>query len=373
MMRRNEGKQTKEKSILVGIGIVFLLIFISFVILVFVKRNKTEDVVSQPEEVTEEIPLEEEILQEEIPEEEVIVYEAPEYEFKTEEFIIELPGISKEYTLAWISDVHMVTDREAADDVKAEFMDAVNVRYDMFKTMDEAPVRSADLWPEIIKYLNYNQFDGIVFGGDLMDYCSRSNMDAFNAEFTKLDKNVPMMYVRADHDYYYGYGGDVLTEPIAWQMHIDDIEDKDANDSRYLEFEDFVIIGINRSTKNMVPGYYDWVKGKYDNAVAQGKSVIIATHVPYESKVDSTLEELSMQVKSKIYYWGGGAYVAYEDTKAYFDTLIYSGETAVKSVVAGHLHHTWEGKLTENVNQHIFTPAFEGCIGIIKIKPVETE
>ena len=80
-----------------------------------------------------------------------------------------------------------------------------------------------------------------------------------------------------------------------------------------------------------------------------------------------------MQVKNKIYYWGGGAYVPYEDTKAYFDTLIYSEETAVKSVVAGHMHHTWEGQLTETVNQHIFTPAFEGCIGIIRIKPEETE
>ena len=65
--------------------------------------------------------------------------------------------------------------------------------------------------------------------------------------------------------------------------------------------------------------------------------------------------------------------MAYEDTKSYFDNLIYSEDTAVKSVVAGHLHHTWEGQLTENVNQHIFTPAFEGCIGIIRIKPSGTE
>ena len=376
-MRRDQRKQKNENMIMIGIGVVFLLIFISFMILVFLKRNKTEEVITTPEEnveeVMEEIPLEEDILTEEIPEEEVIVYEAPGYEFKTEEFVIELPGISKEYVIAWVSDVQMVADREPADDVKAEFMDAVNVRFDMFKTMDEEPIHSVDLWPEIIKYLNYNAFDGIVFGGDLMDYCSRANMDAFKAEFVKLNKKVPMMYVRADHDYYYGYGGDVLTEPIAWQMHIDEIEDKDANDSRYLEFEDFVIIGINRSTKNMVPGYYDWVKGKYDNAVEQGKTVIIATHVPYESKVDSTLEELSMQVKNKIYYWGGGDYVPYEDTKAYFDTLIYNEETAVKSVVAGHMHRTWEGQLTETVNQHIFTPAFEGCIGIIRIKPEETE
>ena len=182
-----------------------------------------------------------------------------------------------------------------------------------------------------------------------------------------------MMYVRADHDYHYGYGAEVLTEPIAWQMHADEIADGDADDSRYLEFDDFVIIGINRSTKNMAVGFYDWIKTKYDYAVEQGKPVIIATHVPYESKIDNSLEELSMQVKNKIYYWGGGAYVAYEDTKAYFDTMIYGENTAVTNVLAGHMHHTWDGPLTEKVNQHIFTPAFEGCIGIVHIKPSEEE
>lgn len=373
IMNRKKITQNKGKNSLIYMGIVSLVIVIVLVAVFFVKRNKLQETaepsVENSQEAAEEV-LEED--QEEV-QEETVVYEAPEYEFKTEEFILELPGISKEYVIAWVSDVQMVADKEPANDVKAEFMEAVNARYQMFKTKDENPVYSVDLWPEIVKYLNYNQFDGIVFGGDLMDYCSRANMDAFKAEFETLNKKIPMMYVRADHDYHYGYGGDVLTEPIAWQMHADEIEDRDANDSRYLEFDDFVIIGINRSTKNMEPGVYSWIKEKYDKAVEDEKAVIIATHVPYESKIDSSLEELSMQVKNKIYYWGGGAYIPYEDTKMYFDTMIYSDNTAVKGVLAGHMHHTWEGQLTENVKQHIFTPAFEGCIGIVRIKPAETE
>ena len=164
-MGRNKKIQKKQNNILIGIGILGLIIFIIFIGVFFIKNKQPEEVVSQPEvnveEVTEEVPMEE--VQEEIPEEEPIVYEAPEYEFKT----------------------------------------------------DETPIYSVDLWPEIIKYLNYNQFDGIVFGGDIMDYCSRANMDAFKKEFEKLNKNVLTMYVRADHDYHYGYGGDVLTEPVA--------------------------------------------------------------------------------------------------------------------------------------------------------------
>lgn len=381
--KRRKRRSSRERDILLRIiFFVSLLAAIFLVVFGLIKKDFFEKEPSDMEEIQEEVVSENEIPQEEAQEEiqeepqeeeEAVIYEEPEYAFRTEEFVIELPGITKEYTIAWVSDVQMVADREPAEDVKEEFKDAVNARYEMFKTTDAEPVYSVDLWPEIIKYLNYNSFDGIVFGGDLMDYCSRKNMDTFKAEFEKLNPKVPMMYVRADHDYHYGYGGEVLTEPIAWQMHAEEIADGDANDSRYLEYDDFVIIGINRSTKNMPAGYYDWIKGKYDKAVEQGKAVIIATHVPYESKVDNTLEELSMRVKNKIYYWGGGAYVAYEDTKAYFDNLIYNDQTAVKSVLAGHMHHTWEGQLTENVNQHIFTPAFEGCIGIVRIKPSETE
>lgn len=389
--KSNNTKRKKNKVIggLVGFGVLLSVLILSAVL--FLNNNHKEQTDLEPGKIQEEnnekkdtpltVPVEEntpsdtsENISEDIPEDEVLIeYEKPNYDFKIEEFVIELDGISKEYTIAWVSDVHIVADKSSADDLKEEFVETIDSRRDMFKTKDEEPVYSVDLWPEIVKYLNYNHFDGIVLGGDLMDYCSRANMDAFTTELNKLNPEVPLMYIRADHDYGFNYGGEVLTEPVAWQMHADEIADHDENGKKFLEFDDFVIIGINKSTKNFAPGYYDWVEMWYDNAVSRDKDVIVATHVPYESKVDESLEELSMQVRNKIYYWGGGSYIPYEDTKAYLDTKIYAEDTAVKSVLAGHMHHSWEGNLTEKVNQHIFTPAFEGCIGIVRIKPPETE
>ena len=106
---------------------------------------------------------------------------------------------------------------------------------------------------------------------------------------------------------------------------------------------------------------------------AKGKPVIIVTHVPYEAKVDTpgideSLEELSMRVRNKIYYWGGGKYEPNDKTKQYF-SMIYSDDTPVVQVLAGHMHEKWDGMITEKVPQHIFSPAFKGVIGIVHIVP----
>ena len=49
--------------------------------------------------------------------------------------------------------------------------------------------------------------------------------------------------------------------------------------------------------------------------------------------------------------------------------MIYSEDTMVEQVLAGHLHESWDGMLTQQVPQHIFAPAFRGNIGIIHIVP----
>lgn len=291
-------------------------------------------------------------------------YPAPEYPFRTEEVTIKIPDLSREYTLAWVSDVHMITDHEPAEDVPEEFTETLEQRYELlFVTKDEEPVHSAELWPEIVKFLNYGQFDGILFGGDMMDYYSSSNRDAFLSEYEKLDPSVPLLYIRADHDYGAWYGEEVRSQEEVYELHR--MIDGDDLQEKYLDFGEFMIIGINASTVQMSPEQYEILRGLYE----EGKPVIIATHVPYASWIDGTLEELSMEVRGVKYYWGDGSYIADEITWKYLTEMIYSQDTSVCGVLAGHLHAEWDGPLTEQVSQHIFSPAFQGVIGIIHVVP----
>ena len=47
--------------------------------------------------------------------------------------------------------------------------------------------------------------------------------------------------------------------------------------------------------------------------------------------------------------------------------LIYAEDSPVKEVLAGHLHFTWDGQLTENTKEHVFAPAYPGNIGVVRV------
>ncbi|MCM1538605.1 MAG: hypothetical protein NC254_09415 [bacterium] len=290
-------------------------------------------------------------------------YRMPEYAFQTEEIVVEIPNIEKEYVIAWVSDLHMVSDLEAAEDVQEEYMETIHARREFFKTSDG--VYSAELWPEIVDFLNYGGYDGVIFGGDMMDYCSAANLSTFMEGYQRLDVG-QIMYIRADHDYGYWYGGTAFTEPDAHDAH--EAIDGNVFESKIMDFGDFLIVGINDSTQNMTYDQYDILV----DVLGRGKPVMIVTHVPYESKVDESLEELSLDFRGKIYYWGGGDYVPYNATEQYFE-IVYSDYTSICQVLAGHLHKPWDGNITEKVKQHIFSPAFEGTIGIIHVVPESRE
>lgn len=357
------------------ICIFLLLLIVVFVCIIVVKQNSKRKVEDTYEEMSEEVSEEETesqpIEEESSSEHEEVVYPTPEYPFVEENVTIELEDLEQSYKIAWVSDIHMINDLEPADDVMVEHVETLQTRYDtLFVTPDG--VHSNELWLEIVKYLNYNEFDAVIFGGDLMDYCSKKNMDYFLKYFEELNPDIPMMYIRADHDYGFGYGGEAFTEIDAWNKHIDEVPDKDSLDKKILDFDSFVIIGVNKSTKNMESWYFEFLEQQYRQAQEDGKQVIIATHVPYESKTDDSLEELSYQVRNKVYYWGGGNYKPDETTSRFLD-LIYEENTAVKQVLAGHLHASWDGMISEQVSEHIFSPSYMGTIGVINIVPASND
>lgn len=284
--------------------------------------------------------------------------EPPSYAFKVEEVTVEIEGIQREYTLAWVSDLHMITDKEAGDVDIASLYD-VKKRYEELPVTQEG-IHAEDLWPEIVKFLNYQEFDGIIFGGDMVDYCSTSNIEALKAGYDQL--KAPVMYIRADHDYGSWYGSYLLDDVKAHSLQAS--IDGDAPENKYMEFDDFIVIGVDNSNKNM-PSSQMWALEELYN---KRKPVIAVTHVPYESTVDASLEELSFQVRNKIYYWGGGEYIPNEYTEEYLH-MIYREDTLVKQVLAGHLHASWKGMITEQVPEHIFGPAFDGHLGVIHVVP----
>ena len=317
---------------------------------------ESEPVTPEPEPDIEPIP---------VPVQPPIVYPAPAYDFTEEHVYVEVPGLEHEYTIAWVSDVHMITDFEPGD-VCADSLDTVLTRYETLSITPDG-VHGKDLWPMIIDYLNYNDYDAVIFGGDLLDYNSTSNMQALEKGFSRLKyPENRILYLRADHDYgtWYSDESTGFTAYKSEELHA--ALDGNDNTRKYIDFGDLIIAGVNNSIKK--PG--EEQMAVLTELYGRGVPVIAATHVPYYSQVDPSLEELSMLVRNRIYYWSPASetYGIDADMQRYLD-LIYSENSPCVEVLAGHLHAAWEGEIREGLAEHIFSPAFMGVIGVVHVVP----
>lgn len=374
MNRKKYHKHSKQKQVLIfsWLGCIVLGLIIGiFVGMAIASSDNVQSIPSEPIEEAPKISDSKPITEDEPEKIDIEAkkdYPKPEYSFDVENVYIEIPGLKKPYTYAWVSDVHLITDIEAGD-VADEHLATIKQRYDTLSITDNGE-HAKELWPEIVKYLNYyygeGDLDAVIFGGDLLDYYSSKNFGYFKTYYEMLD--IPTLYIRADHDYGAFYGA---SEAEAYEKH-DELDDDDWEE-KYIEEQEFIILGINGSTKDIPEERLPYLEEMF----SKGKPVIVATHVPYEAKVDTpdideSLEELSMRVRNKIYYWGGGNYEPNDKTKKYFD-MIYAKDTPVVQVLAGHMHEKWDGLLTDQVSQHIFTPAFKGVIGMVHVVPAGYE
>lgn len=380
-MMKNNGnffKQLKrrlrrKKFLLPACITAALLITISVVVFLAVSNRDTvteQPVIPEAEEIpplTEEPAVSDNDTQPET-EEPPVVYPEPEYNLTLEEIYVPLENISREYRIAWVSDLHLITDHEPGGISDGSLIKVIR-RYNTLAVTQDG-VHAEELWPDIVKCLNTGDYDAVIFGGDMMDYCSVSNMDALKKGYEDLryDKD-RILYIRADHDYGAWYVGDNFTQLDIYDLHKD--LDGDDPEKKYLDMGEFVVIGINNSTQNITEENLSIVESQYENAAAQNKPVVAVTHVPYGSVTDPSLETLSMEDRNREYYWLGD-WQPNEPMRRYLD-IIYREDTQVKQVLAGHLHAPWDGMITEQLRQHIFSPAFSGTIGVIHFVPEGTD
>lgn len=364
---RKRAPRRRSGRLLICIDVLLLLVLAAIVALVvFINHSDGQDAEEEPSqeeslempEPTEISPSEQETVSSGDAE---IVYEAPEYDFQLDEITVEIEGLTQEYEIAFVNDLHMITDKEPGD-VLEEHMPQVQERYETLSVTSEG-IHAEELWPEVVKFLNYHDFDAVIFGGDMLDYCSNSNMAALQEGFDALKyPREKLLYVRSDHDYSGAYGGGVYTDTDGFIAHTK-LWDGDA-DGKYIEFDDFVIVGINKSYQKVSDDRLKFLKEKLE----ADKPVIVVTHVPFYSEEDEGLEELSMQVRNKIYYWNpkNSGYIPDENTQTFIGEM-YAEDSNVVQILAAHLHAAWDGVVSGELKQHIFAPTFEGSIGIVHI------
>ena len=279
-----------------------------------------------------------------------------------EEVHITLPKAEREYRLLWLSDLHLIDENDP--EVKEEYQDTVKERRAL---MTKDGLSAAYLWQEFPELLDQYNADCIIFGGDLLDYVSMSNLYILQEGLDRL--KTPWIYIRADHDYGRWYGDMTLSEMRKAHRKI-----ADQKKVWTFETDDFLLVGLDNTSSILSDEAID----EFESLTEKGKPIILLTHVPLDLSPDlkkgsqeiPSLAELSERSwNGRSLLWGEGDF--YDSSKSENMTrllgLVRGENSPVLEVLAGHLHFSWDGYISETCREHIFSPAFQGTVGVITL------
>lgn len=289
--------------------------------------------------------------------------------FSKEEVTIQLDNIQNEYSIAWISDLHMMDINDV--DVSAKLFGGiqanVDLRYNTFQN-------SINFFDDIINCLieNYKagNIDAAVFGGDIMDNYGDNTYLVLKDGLSKLkNEGVPFMFLTADHDY--------LTELTKSSG-----EKKDANGLDGLTSNGNIktlTLGNNEESITLIGQTFSNKSDAFNaNALSSALSnssedALYFTHVPIESKNQATKMQdwCKSTPHKKVYYWSSDSGSGYNinDISNYVSTL-YNNK--IKGVFAGHVHTSSKSEnfqFTDNAIEHVFSASHSKNIGVITVTP----
>lgn len=273
---------------------------------------------------------------------------------------ITMDNIKNEYKIAWVSDLHMMHPDQPT--INNDWYTSHGTTFEQRNSMFNNSYLKLE---NIIDCLKNNDFDAIVFGGDIMDNYSDKNFEYLKRKIDTIsDKKI--MFLVADHDYLtemttnsgdntsassLGVGGDIKKVTIG----------KDGDSIN--------LVGQNYSNKQISDSNVSTINS-YLNETSNS---LFFTHVPVESKTQaSAMQEWSRNVHNgQVYYWSKEASSGYNNpSENYLNTLYNS--SSLKGLFAGHVHSSGDFELNTGKKEHIFKASFNDSIGVITITPSNT-
>ncbi len=240
---------------------------------------------------------------------------------------IVLPGAQREYTLYFLTDLHMTLPDPSASSEENEY---ITKRLTEFTAPDgTTPEETWGFW---LSYVEEQQADGLLLGGDIIDCPSGANLDLLKNTLGTF--SVPYIYTPGNHDWTYPWeymtekGRTDYLEKLSPYM-------DDNPDFHVLEYDDFVIAAVNNSS-NQIP---ESVLEPYRALLAQSKPVLLLLHVPLFTQ--SVLEKAKEAWSSPVVLGAGNYGGIYPNSSSEeFLQLTFAEDSPVFAVAAGHVHFT---------------------------------
>lgn len=246
-----------------------------------------------------------------------------EKQITEEEIVIE--GLSGEYDLLFLTDNHMIV---MSEDDSEQIVQNAAPRLDMFKNKEG--VTSAEQFREWVAYANKEEVDGVLLGGDIIDYPSEANLAYLKEQLEKF--RMPYLYTLGNHDWTYPW--EYMTEygKTAYRPLFEPYM-KGNCAFQVQDFGEFLVVAVDNGG-NQIDGE---ALEEYEEILEEDKPVIVMVHVPFYTQ--DLLEKAKTVWNSPVVIGGGAQGGIYpNDVSAKFMELTTAKDSPVQAVIAGHVH-----------------------------------
>lgn len=241
-----------------------------------------------------------------------------------EEHIV-LEGVQEEYDILFLTDTHIVLESSENSD---EVINNATARAPMFQDTEGVP--SSEQYPAWMDYAVEEEVDGVLLGGDIIDFPSSANVSFLQEQLAKLD--MPYVYALGNHDWTYPW--DYMTER-GKQEYLPMLAPMMGGNTaiQSYEFEEFTVVAVDNSSGQVNPEAID----PYEEILEEDKPVILMVHVPLFT--DSVLSKAAKMWQSDVVIGNeevGG--IQPNSTTEEFVELTTDADSPVEMVLAGHVH-----------------------------------
>ncbi len=250
-------------------------------------------------------------------------------QIQKEENVIEeniiIEGLSGEYDLLFLTDTHMVvSSSEASEQITAN----IKERAPLFQSEDG--VSSATQFPMWMDYAVESQVDAVLFGGDIIDFPSKANLEHLQKNLDKLP--MPYLYTLGNHDWTYPW--EYMTEQgkAEYLPLLEPMMQGNTSINR-MDLGELVLVAVDNSAGQINGEALE----TYQAILAEGKPVIVVVHVPFLTQ--SVLTKAREAWSSPVVIGGGnfGGIYPNNESNAFIE-MTTAADSPVVAVLAGHVH-----------------------------------
>ncbi len=273
---------------------------------------------------------------------------ASKYGLSTDLQTVTIPG-AETVNIAWVSDVHAMMKNSSSyykDNVKDR--DATTFGGHMGKT-------AGQLMKDIVSYINENDIQFVVFGGDIADQNDSRIYDEIVPEMKKL--NVDFMWIKAGHE---GYTDLLKSSTGDFRTYFNQLK-MATSGYKKKAFNGFDIVGCSGQDD----AGYNGCEASFNNPT------LLMVHCPYADK-DLKLDQMTANChQGRIYNWttkSGTSFTMNSSNESFWRNQLLNENSNIYGVFAGHEHFEMSVQLNSKCKEHVFGPAFAGKIGIIHVQ-----